>query len=143
MSIFIKEGTLCHNMQPATKPLTVNLPNGRQVKSTHTCKVLIPGLPCPLTGHIVPNLAIASLFGIRPLCNAGCMVIFHQVMVEVWYENKIILTGPQNISTKLWTLLINKHLNAMLSPTSLQPAVHMQPEYALFTHSVRTRMNAV
>jgi hypothetical protein len=63
-SIFIKEGTPCHNMQPATKPLTVNLPNGRQVKSTHTCKVLIPGLPHSLTGHIVPNLVIALLFGI-------------------------------------------------------------------------------
>ncbi len=63
-SIFIKEGTPCHDMQPATKPLTVNLPDGRQVKSTHTCEVLILGLPRPLTGHIVPNLAIASLFGI-------------------------------------------------------------------------------
>jgi hypothetical protein len=81
--IFIKEGTPCHNMQPATKPLTVNLPNGRQVKSTQTYEVLIPGLPRPLTGHIVPNLAIASLFGIQPLCNAGCTVIFHQDKVEV------------------------------------------------------------
>jgi hypothetical protein len=143
MSIFIKEGTPCHNMQPATKPLRVNLPDGCQVKSTHTCQVLIPGLPRPLTGYIVPNLAIASLFGIRPLCNAGCTVIFHQDKVDVWYKNKIILTGPRNIATKLWTLPINKHLNAMLSPTSLQPAVHTQPEYALFTHSVRTRMNAV
>jgi hypothetical protein len=142
-SIFIKEGTPCRNMQPASKPLTVNLPDGRQVKSSHTCKVLIPCLPRPLTGHIAPNLAIASLFGIQPLCNAGCTVIFHQDKVEVWYKNKIILTGPQNISTKLWTLPINKHLNARLSPTSLQPAVHTQPEYAAFTHSVRTRMKAV
>ncbi len=87
-SVFIKEGVPVDNKQPATNSLTVNLPNGRQVKSTHTCDVIVPGLPRPILGHIVPNLTIASLFGIFPLCNAGCIVVFDQDKYTMLYDGK-------------------------------------------------------
>jgi hypothetical protein len=70
-SIFVMEGADVKNKRPALKPLTINLPDGRQIKLTHICDIDIPGLPTTLTGHIVPHLAIASLFGIRVLCKAG------------------------------------------------------------------------
>ncbi len=57
-SIFIMDGADVKNKRPALKPLTINLPDGRQLKSTHICDIDIPGLPTTLTGHIVPNLAI-------------------------------------------------------------------------------------
>jgi hypothetical protein len=44
----------------ATKPLTVNLPDGRKIKSTNVCDINIPGLPIMLTGHIIPDLKTAS-----------------------------------------------------------------------------------
>jgi hypothetical protein len=44
-SIFIMEGINVKNKKPATKLLTINLPDGRQVKSTHICDINIPGLP--------------------------------------------------------------------------------------------------
>jgi hypothetical protein len=75
-SIFIMEGVDVDNKRPATVPLTINLPNGKRVQSTHVCDIRIPGLPTVLTGHIVPSLHIASLMGIRPLCKVGCKVIF-------------------------------------------------------------------
>ena len=103
-SVFVKEGVPVPNRRLASHPLTVNLPDGRQVKSTHTCDVMVPGLPTPLVGHIVPHLAIAVLFRIRPLCNAGCVVVIHKDRVEVWYEGKIILVGPRNTSTDVWML---------------------------------------
>jgi hypothetical protein len=90
-SIFVQEGIPVPNLQIAMYPLTVNLSDGRQVRSTHTCDVVVPGLPKPLTGHVIPDLAMASLFGIRPLCNAGCVVVFHNDRVEVRYKGKIIL----------------------------------------------------
>jgi hypothetical protein len=40
------------------------------------CDIIIPGLPTILVGHIVPELSIASLFGIRILTAAGCTVTF-------------------------------------------------------------------
>jgi hypothetical protein len=89
-----------------TKPLTINLPDGRQVKSTHICDIDIPGLPTTLTGHIVPNLAIASLFGIRVLCKAGCKVVLGDDKCDVYFKENIILRGYKDLSTDLWTLPI-------------------------------------
>jgi hypothetical protein len=98
-SIFVMEGIDVKNKRPATKPLTINLPDGRQVKLTHICDINIPGLPTMLTGHTVPNLAIASLFGIRVLCKAGCKVVFDDdecmftLRTNSYYED--IKTRPQ------------------------------------------------
>ncbi len=58
-TIFIMEGTPCNNLQPAIRPLTINLPDGTKVKSTHTCNITIPGLPMGLVGHVVSKLSIA------------------------------------------------------------------------------------
>jgi hypothetical protein len=74
-SIFIMEGADVDNKRPAMLPLTINLPDGKQIRSTHVCDIQIPGLPTMLLGHIVSSLSIASLIGIRPLCQAGCKVI--------------------------------------------------------------------
>jgi hypothetical protein len=145
-SVFIQEGVPGDKKQPTTNPLTVNLPDGRQVKSTHTCNIVLPGLHCLLLGHIVPNLAITSLFGICPLCNAGCIVVFDKDKCTVLYDGKIILTSRQNLSTDLWTLPFrsNRTCNTMtLPPTVPQPNVLDHPVMAEFMHSVRTRMNAV
>ena len=100
-SIFIMEGTDVKNKRPATKPLTINLPDGRQIKSTHICDIDIPGLPATLTGHIVPGLAVASLFGIRVLCKAGCKVLFDNEKCDVCYNGKLILRGYNDPSTDL------------------------------------------
>ncbi len=75
-SISIMEGTPVNNLRPSLQPLTINLPDGSKVKLTHMCDITIPGLPIILTGHIVPKSTIASLIGIRVLCEAGCSVLF-------------------------------------------------------------------
>jgi hypothetical protein len=90
-SIFVMEGVNIENKCLVTKPLTINLPDGRQVKSMHICDINIPGLPTTLVGHIVPNLAIASLFGIRVLCKAGCTVTFNDDKCNVYFKDKLIL----------------------------------------------------
>jgi len=62
------------NVRLATQPLTINLPDGTMVKSTHKCDLEIPGLSYVLEGHIVPDLTVASLVEIRILCKLGCTV---------------------------------------------------------------------
>jgi hypothetical protein len=105
-SIFIMDGVEVENKGLTKKPLIINLPDGRKVKSTHERDINIPGLPCTLTGHIVPTLAVASLIGIRPLCKAGCKVIFDDKKCEVVYKEKVILRGFKDTSTDLWMLPI-------------------------------------
>ena len=82
------EGVNVENKCLSSKPLTINLLDGTQVKSTHKCNNCIPGLPTVLTGHIVPHLVIASLIGIRLLCKANCTVIF---------DDKKLGPGPKPI----------------------------------------------
>jgi hypothetical protein len=105
-SIFVLAGVDVKNKRPATKPLTINLPDGRHVKLMHICDINIPGLPTMLMGHIVPNLSIASLFGIRVLCKAGCKVVFDNDKCDVYVKDKLILRGYKDPSTNLWTLPI-------------------------------------
>ena len=88
----------------ASKPLTINLPDGRKVQSTHVCDINIPGLPTMLTGHVLPQLAVASLIGIRPLCNAGCLVTFDKDKCNVIFNGTVILHGFKDAATDLWTL---------------------------------------
>ena len=75
-SVFIIAGALAHNIHMATNPITISLPNGKQITSTHICDIFIPGLTHTLIGHIVPKMKMASLLGIRIVCKAGCEVIF-------------------------------------------------------------------
>jgi hypothetical protein len=105
-SIFIMEDADVNNKRPAMVPLTINLPDGKRVQSTHVCDIQIPGLPTVLTGHIVPSLCIASLIGIRPLCKAECKVIFDNKKCDVVFDGVVILCGFKDPSTNLWTLPI-------------------------------------
>jgi hypothetical protein len=41
-SIFIMDGINVVNKQLATKALTINMPDGRMVMSTHVCDILFP-----------------------------------------------------------------------------------------------------
>ena len=107
-SIFIMEGVDVANKRVTHTPLTINLPDGNKVKSSHVCDIEIPGLPTVLTGHIVPSLTVASLIGIRPLCKAGCKVLFDDKKCDVIYNGNVILRGHKDPSTDLWTLPIGK-----------------------------------
>jgi hypothetical protein len=107
-SIFIMDGVCVVNKRITNNPLTINMLDGRKVKSTHFYDITIPGLPTILMGHIVLHLAIASLMGIWQLCNAGCTVTFDINMCNVIYNGTVILCGFKDIRTDLWTLVINR-----------------------------------
>jgi hypothetical protein len=158
-SIFIMEGADVNNKRSATKTLTINFPNGKQIQSTHVCDIKIPGLPAVLTGHIVPSLSIASLIGIRPLCKVGCKVIFDKKKCDVIFNGVVILRGFKDPSTNLWTLPIPTKVCTAPGHTVLpRPGpcegraphlpknasdTHPGVTLATFMHSVQTQANAV
>jgi hypothetical protein len=153
-SILVMDGVDVENKRLATKPLTVNLPDIRKIKSTHVCDINIPGLPVILTGHIILDLKIASLIGIHPLCKVGCKVIFDNEKCDVVYKGNIILQGYIDPTTDLWIPPITKK-RMQTTPSqndSPQPcpgighAPHppmAQQERALFLHSMQMRANNV
>jgi hypothetical protein len=153
-STFNMEGAEVINKCCASKPLSINRPDGRKMKSTHICDITIPELPYVLTGHIVPHLIVASLMGIRPLCNAGCIVTFDRDKCDVIYNRNVLFRGYKDESTNLWTLLNNgKSTTRTALPQSapdddcalhtMQPAIHPGITLANFTRSVKTRVNGV
>jgi hypothetical protein len=104
--IFVMDCTPVHNKRQTTCPLKVALANGHRLMSTHMCDIIIPGLPTTLIGHIIPELSIASLFGICVLTEAGCTVKFDNKEWEVRYNGKIILISMKDPTMDLWTLPI-------------------------------------
>jgi hypothetical protein len=89
------------NKQPTTCSLHESLADWRQVMSTHMFDIKIDSLPFVLTCHIIPDLSIASLFGIQVLTEAGCEVTFNNKFCTVQYNDTIILQGKKDVSTDL------------------------------------------
>ncbi len=146
------EGVDVDNKRVALKPLTICLPDGRKVHSTHECDINIPGLPTCLTGHSVPHLAVASLIGIRPLCKAGCTVTFDDNKCDVIFQGNVILRGYKDAATDLWTLPLTADAMQTARPRpapivdrALHDAAPLHPgmDIATFTHSIKTRANGV
>ena len=65
------------SVTPAINPISMTLPDGSKVKSTHQCTLDLPGLPVAArNGHIIPGLASNSLMSVVVLGDAGCEVSF-------------------------------------------------------------------
>ena len=138
------------------------------VKSTHICDLEIWELSYVLEGHIVPDLTVASLVGIRKLCKMGCTVLFTDTACYVKYQGKVILMGYKDPSTDLWVVPITPDAinqqklrtsqgHDLVSaqsraggcmartpqfPASATPQAKIV-DVAMFTHSVQTRANSV
>ena len=140
-------------------PLKAALADGRSVMSTHVCDVDIPGLPVTLTGHIIPELSIASLFGIRVLTNVGCTVTFDINKCVVNFNGNEILQGYKDDKMDLWTLPLGgdqrtpaQHDYVMpvvacpkmaTARTWSPPAADSSTQVANFAHTVRAKANSI
>ena len=93
------------NKKIASNPLTINLPDGEQLHSTHTCELDIPWLPRKARqAHIVPGLQHTSLISIKVLCDAGCKVSYDEERCKVYLKNKLVWHGGRGPTTQLWVL---------------------------------------
>ncbi len=141
------------NQQCATCPLQVLLANGHQVMSTHMCDVHIEGLPVTLTGHIIPELSLALLFGIRVLTEVGCEVHFDKLTCAIWYNKKMILQRGKDKATDSWMLPIvtqsmTTHQDPVMillsAPVIANAHAHFATtQVAFFTHTVQNKANSI
>jgi hypothetical protein len=90
-SVFVMADAPAKNIRVATKQIQISLPDGKKIVLTHVCDVDIPGLPHKLIGHIVLDMKMASLLGIRILCKAGCKVTFDDEKCGVNFKGNTIL----------------------------------------------------
>ena len=75
------------DMQVASNPVLVTIPDGTQVRSTHVCKLRLPQVPEKgRFGHVLPGLSRHSLVSVVRLCNAGCEITYYVLQDRVHRE---------------------------------------------------------
>ena len=113
----IKDCQTLKDIRPAgARGIAVNLPDGRQVQSTHIAELDFPQLPPDARQvHVFPDFDL-SLLSIGQLCDNGMTATYQLDKMQVSKGDEVILTGPRDPSTGLWTIdLPPSDLNA--SPT--------------------------
>ncbi len=109
--------------------------------------------PSHLSGHIIPDLFIASLFAIRVLTEVGCEVTFTTTTYVVKYNGNIILTGNKDQTTDLWTLPLgilrmtthHSHtaMNLLAAPDFANTHAQSPQNSMLFMHTMWNEANSI
>jgi hypothetical protein len=109
---FLLVNAPCLNKVKSRTPLTVRLPNGATMESSHTAELDIPELNAAASkAHVSPGMVNHSLLSVGQLCDEGYIVTFKQAAVTICdSENSQILSGPQDLNTGLWRINL-KHTN--------------------------------
>ena len=98
----------CTDRRQTTTPITVTLPNGDYIVSTH--HVMLPFLNFPggaLEAHLFPQLHGQALLSIGVFCDVGCTAAFSANSVKIEYNGKIVLEGTRQ-PLGLWKTKLTK-----------------------------------
>jgi hypothetical protein len=103
------------NKVKSRTPLTVRLPNGATMESSHTDDLDIPELNAAASkAQFSAGMAHHSLISVGHLCDEGYIVTFKQDRVTICNsESSKLLTGPRDVNTGLWRINLkktNKHI---------------------------------
>ena len=129
------------NITPAINPLSVKLPDGAYVSSTHTCTLALPQLPTRTRKcHIIPGLASYSLMSVVKLCNSGCEVTFTKIDCQVKHLGRVVIRGSKCTRTGLWMIKLN---NAAKSTPSISNPHQIQTANTLFQPTTEHIINNV
>jgi hypothetical protein len=102
-SNFLSATAPCSNKQEAHFLLSVNMPNGTTIQSSHTCDLLLADLPPQARkAHILPGRVHNSLISVGQLCDNGCSVTFTQEQVTVSKNKKCVMYGSLDPRSRLW-----------------------------------------
>ena len=102
---FLLPGAPVTDIKAATAPLIITLPDGKEIKSTHTCLLDTPTFPkAARQAHIVPGLAHTSLISIKALCDAGRQAMYDDNECKISFKGTTIWRGAREPKTGLWVL---------------------------------------
>jgi hypothetical protein len=98
--------TACLNKVKYQNPLTVRLPNGATMESSHTAALDIPELNKDASiAHVYPAMAKHSLLFVEQLRNEGYTVTFRNASVTICNSQELqILKGARYLDTGLWRI---------------------------------------
>jgi hypothetical protein len=108
----------CLNKVKSRTPLTVRLPNGATMESSHTADLDIPELNTAASkAHVFPGMEHHSLLSVGQLCDEGYIVTFKQDTVTICNSGSShLLSGPRDVNTGLWRINLNQTNNHISEP---------------------------
>ena len=121
------------NSQPTTEGITVQLPDGSTMVSTHTAYLPLNLPPEACVAHLFPALTTASLISIGLLCDYGCEAHFNASHVTITDPHgNTVLTGTRSPSTRLWNVNLPSSLPGPTPHQSIpcsipSPTPHTRP----------------
>jgi hypothetical protein len=113
---FLLVNAPCLNKVKSQTPLTVRLPNGATMESSHTAELNIPQLnAAAYIAHVLPGISNHYLLSVGQLCNEGYIVTFKNISLTVCNSQKFkILSGPRDLDTVFWHINLkqdNQHIH--------------------------------
>jgi hypothetical protein len=112
-SNFLSATAPCNNTQEAHVPLSVNMPNGTTIESSHTCDLLLTYLPPQARkAHILPGLVHNSLISLGQLCDSGFDATFTQEQVTVSRDGTCVMYESRDPRSRLWRVDLKKKFEA-------------------------------
>jgi hypothetical protein len=111
----------CLKRVKSWNPLTVRLPNGATMESSHTSDLDIPKLNAAASkAHVFPVMAHHSLLSVGQLCDEGYIVTFQQDTVTICNpENSKLLSGPRDVTTGLWRINLKQTNKPIPDPIAI------------------------
>jgi hypothetical protein len=115
---FLLVNAPCLNKFQSRAPLSVRLPNGATMESSHTADLDIPELNSTVSkAHVFPGMADHSLLSVGQLYDEGYIVTFKQDTVTICDSgNSQILRGPRDLNTGLWRINLKQAHNHIPQP---------------------------
>ena len=99
------------DIQPACNPISVVLPDGTTMISTHTASLPIPSLPYAARScHLFPSLATGSLLSIGQLCDHGCTALFTATHLHIALAGQPLLEGYRSGPYGHWIVHLQPHV---------------------------------
>ena len=110
----------CNNKQQAIYPLSIQIPDGEIITSTHTSLLSHPDVPLQARKeNIFPGLN-KYLLSIGTLCDHGCEATFNDKYVRIKNKQseKIIMRGTRDQHTNLYMLNLTQQEKLMTESTT-------------------------
>jgi hypothetical protein len=116
---FLLVNAPCLNKVKSQNPLTVRLPNGATMESSHTAALNIPELnKAASIAQVLPGMANNYLVYVGQLCKEVYTVPFKDTSVTICDSQELqILSGARDLDTGLWRINLRKE--------------HQQPQQAV------------
>jgi hypothetical protein len=107
---FLLVNAPCLNKVKSQTLLTVRLPNGDTMESSHTAELNIPELHAAASiARVFPGMANHYLLSVGQLCNEGYIVTFRNASVTICDPQEFqILSGTRDLDTGLWRINLRK-----------------------------------